>query len=343
MATAPRVPLVVPGRRREGADRQVQRLPVPGLRPVVLRSTSRSSRSTRRATRRGQARHEGLPAEPRLQRRRSTTMLHPAACDAAVAVRLAQPAQARRGDGGVALHAPAGDDARRSVRQAARDIGQVTDFDAKYAATLEPGEGRRRPRPAARRQVDADVLHQRREDRRARGRRSSSTRRSRTSCNAPPEMTCPALATHELTKDYAVGFWRKRPYRALDRLTLDVERRRGLRLPRPERRRQDDDAEAADAAGLSDSGRAEILGRPLGDLDGQAPHRLPAGEPVLLRLPDRRGAADLLRGPVRLSPRPSAARASSACSTRSASAPSGACSCASSRRACCSASASRRR
>ena len=33
----------------------------------------------------------------------------------------------------------------------------------------------------------------------------------------------PALATHELTKDYAVGFWRKRPYRALDRLTLDVE------------------------------------------------------------------------------------------------------------------------
>ena len=33
----------------------------------------------------------------------------------------------------------------------------------------------------------------------------------------------PALATYELTKDYAVGFWRKRPYRALDRLTLEVE------------------------------------------------------------------------------------------------------------------------
>ena len=32
----------------------------------------------------------------------------------------------------------------------------------------------------------------------------------------------PALATHELTKDYRVGFWRKRPYRALDRLTLEV-------------------------------------------------------------------------------------------------------------------------
>ena len=32
----------------------------------------------------------------------------------------------------------------------------------------------------------------------------------------------PALATSELTKDYAVGFWRKRPYRALDTLSLHV-------------------------------------------------------------------------------------------------------------------------
>ena len=43
------------------------------------------------------------------------------------------------------------------------------------------------------------------------------------------------------------------------------------------------------------SGRAEILGRPLGDLDGEAPHRLPPRESVLLRLPDRRGAADVFR------------------------------------------------
>ena len=33
----------------------------------------------------------------------------------------------------------------------------------------------------------------------------------------------PALATRGLTKDYRVGFWRKRPYRALDRLTIEVE------------------------------------------------------------------------------------------------------------------------
>ena len=39
------------------------------------------------------------------------------------------------------------------------------------------------------------------------------------------------------------------------------------------------------------SGRAEILGRPVGDVADAAAHRLPAREPVLLRLPDRRGAA----------------------------------------------------
>src|SRR4051812_37475080 len=36
-------------------------------------------------------------------------------------------------------------------------------------------------------------------------------------------MSTPALATFELTKDYETGFWRKRPYRALDRLSLQVE------------------------------------------------------------------------------------------------------------------------
>ena len=47
--------------------------------------------------------------------------LHPAACDAAVAVRLARAAQPRRGDGGVALHAPAGDDAAVGPPGGARD------------------------------------------------------------------------------------------------------------------------------------------------------------------------------------------------------------------------------
>jgi len=63
------------------------------------------------------------------------TTLHPAACDAAVAVRLAQAH-----DKGEALeeyfYTHQQEMTPASVRQAARDIGQVTDFDAKYAATL---------------------------------------------------------------------------------------------------------------------------------------------------------------------------------------------------------------
>jgi len=33
-----------------------------------------------------------------------------------------------------------------------------------------------------------------------------------------------AIETEKLTKDYAVGFWRPRPYRALDSLSLQVGR-----------------------------------------------------------------------------------------------------------------------
>jgi uncharacterized membrane protein/protein-disulfide isomerase len=61
--------------------------------------------------------------------------IHPAACDAAVAVRLA--AAHNRTDAmedWLYTHQPAM--TPPSVRQAARDVGQITDFDAKYAATL---------------------------------------------------------------------------------------------------------------------------------------------------------------------------------------------------------------
>ena len=51
-----------------------------------------------------------------------------------------------------------------------------------------------------------------------------------------------------------VGFWRPRPYRALDGLTLAVEPGEVFGFLGPERRRQDDHAEAADAAGLPDLG-----------------------------------------------------------------------------------------
>jgi uncharacterized membrane protein/protein-disulfide isomerase len=67
-------------------------------------------------------------------------MLHPAACDAAVAVRLATA----RGKGDAMedwLYTHQKEMTPASVRQAAKDIAGITDFDAKYAATMELVKG----------------------------------------------------------------------------------------------------------------------------------------------------------------------------------------------------------
>ncbi len=69
-----------------------------------------------------------------------TSTMHPSACDAAVAVRLAK--LHNRGElleDWLFTHQPTMTPA--VVRQAAKDVGQVTDFDAKYAATLELVKG----------------------------------------------------------------------------------------------------------------------------------------------------------------------------------------------------------
>jgi protein-disulfide isomerase len=69
-----------------------------------------------------------------------TTMLHPAACDAAVAVRLAR-AHNRDAELEDWLYTHQPTMTPDAVRQAAREIAQVTDFDAKYASTLELVKG----------------------------------------------------------------------------------------------------------------------------------------------------------------------------------------------------------
>jgi uncharacterized membrane protein/predicted DsbA family dithiol-disulfide isomerase len=64
-----------------------------------------------------------------------SAMIHPAACDAAVAVRLAtEHNRAEALEDYLYTHQP--EMTAPMVRQAARDVGQVTDFDAKYQATL---------------------------------------------------------------------------------------------------------------------------------------------------------------------------------------------------------------
>src|SRR6476661_370139 len=75
-----------------------------------------------------------------------------------------------------------------------------------------------------------------------------------------------ALATFELTKDYAVGFWRKRPYRALDTLTLDVEAGEVFGFLGPNGAGKTTTLKLLMQLVFPTAGRAEILGRPLGDL-----------------------------------------------------------------------------
>src|SRR4029077_9007881 len=76
-----------------------------------------------------------------------------------------------------------------------------------------------------------------------------------------------ALATDELTKDYAVGFWRKRPYRALDRLTLEVGSGEVFGFLGPNGAGKTTTLKLLMQLIYPTSGRAEILGRPVGDLD----------------------------------------------------------------------------
>ena len=77
----------------------------------------------------------------------------------------------------------------------------------------------------------------------------------------------PALSTFELTKDYAIGFWRTRPYRALDHLTLEVGAGEVFGFLGPNGAGKTTTLKLLMQLVFPTSGRAEILGRPLGDLE----------------------------------------------------------------------------
>ena len=222
----------------------------------------------------------------------------------------------------------------------------VTDFDAKYASTLELVKGDVGLGAQLHVTPDADVLRERREDRRH---VDAAVLRPGDRVRAAPRRVgrtlSPVLAieTRGLTKDYATGFWRKRPHRVLDALDLDVERGEVFGFLGPNGAGKTTTLKLLMQLVYPTGGRGRDA-RPSGRRRRrQAAARLPSGEPVLLRLPHRRRAARVLRAAVRLQRPPMDARAPAACSTSSASAPSGAGRCASFRRACCSASGSRRR
>jgi ABC-2 type transport system ATP-binding protein len=74
-----------------------------------------------------------------------------------------------------------------------------------------------------------------------------------------------ALSTIDLTKDYHVGFWRRRPYRALDCLSLQVEAGEVFGFLGPNGAGKTTTLKLLMQLVFPTSGRAEILGRPLDD------------------------------------------------------------------------------
>jgi ABC-2 type transport system ATP-binding protein len=76
----------------------------------------------------------------------------------------------------------------------------------------------------------------------------------------------PVLATHELTKDYAVGFWRKRPHRALDGVSLEIDRGEVFGFLGPNGAGKTTTLKLLMQLVFPTSGRAEIFGRPVGDV-----------------------------------------------------------------------------
>jgi len=76
----------------------------------------------------------------------------------------------------------------------------------------------------------------------------------------------PAIRIEELTKDYAVGFWRRRPYRALDHLSLDVAPGEVFGFLGPNGAGKTTTLKLLMQLIYPTHGHAEILGRPVGDV-----------------------------------------------------------------------------
>ncbi len=76
-----------------------------------------------------------------------------------------------------------------------------------------------------------------------------------------------AIETDGLTKDFLVGFWRPRPYRALDHLTLAVEPGEVFGFLGPNGAGKSTAIKLLMQLIFPTSGTARILGRPAGDVD----------------------------------------------------------------------------
>lgn len=81
-----------------------------------------------------------------------------------------------------------------------------------------------------------------------------------------------AIRIESLTKDYAIGFWRRRTYRALDHLSLDIDGGEVFGFLGPNGAGKTTTLKLLMQLIFPTSGRAEILGRPVGDISTR--HRI---------------------------------------------------------------------
>ncbi|MSO55718.1 MAG: ABC transporter ATP-binding protein [Acidobacteria bacterium] len=75
-----------------------------------------------------------------------------------------------------------------------------------------------------------------------------------------------AIQTENLTKDFSIGFWRPRPYRALDGLSLSIEQGEVFGFLGPNGAGKTTTLKLLLQLIYPTSGRAEILGKPAGDV-----------------------------------------------------------------------------
>lgn len=77
----------------------------------------------------------------------------------------------------------------------------------------------------------------------------------------------PAILIDDLTKDFSIGFWRPRPYRALNHLSLAIDNGEVFGFLGPNGAGKTTTLKLLMELIYPTSGRAEILGRPVGDVE----------------------------------------------------------------------------
>ena len=115
-----------------------------------------------------------------------------------------------------------------------------------------------------------------------------------------------AVRLNALTKDFKTGFWRSRPVRALDGVSLDIEQGEALAYLDPNGAGKTTTLKLLMRLIFPTSGSAEILGRPAGD---DAVRRRVGFLPEAPRFPGALSADELLTYHARLfASRPAEAR-----------------------------------